>query len=111
MRAVSHGRSALIGAALAALAGAPAVADVIDGDWCHDDGRRMSIRGPAIVTPGGTRLEGDYTRHSFHYVAPAGEPDGGQPVDMLLRSETRVDVRTGREAAPQTWHRCTATTS
>ena len=40
------------GAALIALS-VPAHADAIDGDWCRADGKRMSIHGPAIVTPGG----------------------------------------------------------
>ncbi|WP_147707714.1 hypothetical protein [Microvirga massiliensis] len=90
----------------------PARADAIDGDWCHDDGRHMSIHGPTIVTPGGTTLQGDYTRHSFQYTAPSNEAGGGQPVSMILRSETRVDVRVGGSGETyQTWHRCTATTS
>jgi hypothetical protein len=90
----------------------PARADVIDGDWCHDDGRRLSIRGPTIVTPGGTTLRGDYTRHSFDYTIPPDEAGSGQPVTMTLRSETRVDVRVGGQNEPvQVWRRCTATTS
>jgi hypothetical protein len=28
----------------------PALADAIDGDWCRADGKRMTSRGPAIVT-------------------------------------------------------------
>ena len=59
--------------ALAMLAG-PAVADVIDGNWCHSDGRRFTIRGPEIVTPGGKRMEGNYSRHWFSYTAPAPVP-------------------------------------
>jgi hypothetical protein len=89
----------------------PAHADAIDGDWCHDDGRRFSIHGPTIVTPGAT-LQGDYTRHSFQYTVPPSEAGGGQPVSMILRSETRVDVRVGSSNETfQVWHRCTATTS
>jgi hypothetical protein len=34
------------------------LADVIDGDWCRGDGKRMKIRGPEIVTPGGNRVDG-----------------------------------------------------
>ena len=49
-------------------------ADVIDGDWCNAEGKQMTIRGPEIVTPGGKQTRGDYTRHSFSYVIPAGEP-------------------------------------
>jgi hypothetical protein len=90
----------------------PARADVIDGDWCHDDGRRFSIHGPTIVTPGGATIQGDYTRHSFQYTAPLSEAGGGQPISMTLRSETRVDVRAGGPSEIiQVWHRCPATTS
>jgi len=35
----------------------PVFADAIDGDWCRADGKRMTIRGPAIVTPGGQKNE------------------------------------------------------
>ena len=107
-------RLLLFGAAAVGVLGlaSAAHADVIDGDWCHDDGRRLSIRGPTIVTPGGAMLQGDYTRHSFQYTAPPTEASGGQPVSMTLRSETRVDVRVGGPSATfQVWHRCTATTS
>ncbi len=34
------------------------LADVIDGDWCRADGKRMKIRGPEIVTPGGNQTRG-----------------------------------------------------
>jgi len=90
----------------------PALADVIDGQWCSADGRRLSITGPTIVTPGGTRMEGAYTRHSFVYVAPAGEFASGQEVQMRLLNETTVQVRIGSLESPaQTWHRCLPTTS
>src|SRR6266702_5742386 len=35
------------------------LADVIDGDWCRADGKRMKIHGPEIVTPGGNQTRGD----------------------------------------------------
>ena len=35
------------------------LADAIDGDWCKADGKRMKIRGPEIVTPGGTGRGGN----------------------------------------------------
>jgi len=55
---------------LVSLFGGAALADAIDGDWCHGDGRRLSINGPDITTPGGTHLKGDYDRHHFSYVVP-----------------------------------------
>jgi hypothetical protein len=82
-------------------------ADVIDGNWCHADGRRLSIRGPQIKTPGGTEMRGDYTRHSFVYVVPAGEPGSGQTVSMILLSEYLMHARQGGNDAPvQVWNRC-----
>jgi hypothetical protein len=93
--------------ALACLLAAPARADVIDGDWCRGDGRSMSIRGPQIVTPGGKTIQGDYTRHSFAYVIPAGEAGEGDSVSMILRNEFLVHVRQGGADAPvQEWRRC-----
>ena len=102
----------IVGAGLAlVLAGGPAKADVIDGDWCDDAGRHLSIRGPTIVTPGGKEMQGQYTRHSFRYVVPANEPASGQDVEMLLRNETTVHLRVGPAALPEIWHRCKPETS
>jgi hypothetical protein len=103
----------LVGWALLVLAGTgPAFADAIDGDWCSDDGRHMTITGSSIVTPGGTRMQGAYTRHSFAYTVPANEPDAGQEVTMRLLSEMAVQVRSGPADRPSLiWHRCQPTTS
>ena len=85
---------------------APAFADAIDGDWCHrPDGRRFSIRGPDIVTPGGAHLKGAYDRHHFSYVVPSSEPGAGATVTMVLLSEILMHLKPpgGEE---QTWRRC-----
>ncbi len=92
--------------ALAMLAG-PAIADAIDGNWCHTDGRRFSIRGPEIVTPGGKQMTGDYSRHAFSYAVPAPERGVGQTIFMTLANENTVYLRYGEAAASQeTWVRC-----
>ena len=95
------------------LLAAPAFADAIDGDWCHKDGRRFSIRGPQLVTPGGKKMEGDYSRHWFSYVVPAPEPGSGQTVFMRLLNENTVQTRLGDEnaATAETWIRCTPSIS
>jgi hypothetical protein len=104
------GRSA-IGGALLLLAATAARADAIDGDWCLA-AKSMSIRGPDIVTPGGQRTTGDYTRHSFSYTIPAGELGAGEAVAMILRGEYLLHVRQGGPDAPlQEWRRCSARTS
>jgi hypothetical protein len=87
-------------------------ADAIDGDWCFPDGRRFSIRGPEIVTPGGTRMTGDYSRHFFSYVVPTAEPGAGQTVNMTLLNEQTVQVRMGQATeGGEIWKRCSATIS
>jgi hypothetical protein len=92
-----------------------AAADVIDGNWCHLDGRHLSIRGPEIVTPGGNRIAGDYSRHSFSYTIPANEPAAGSTVYMILRGEYLMHLRVGEQptgADPrEEWKRCAPTVS
>jgi hypothetical protein len=84
-----------------AILAAPAFADAIDGNWCHTDGRRFSIRGPEIITPGGTRIEGNYSRHWFSYTAPAPEPSAAQTIFMTLADENTVYLRRGEAATAQ----------
>ena len=97
---------------LAVLVG-PACADAIDGNWCHSDGRRFSIRGPQIVTPGGKQTEGDYSRHAFRYVIPAPEAGAGNTVFMTLLDENHVHLRLGDAIAgnPEMWIRCSPSIS
>lgn len=90
----------------------PAWADAIDGNWCHDDGRHFSIRGSEIVTPGGVRLAGNYSRHAFSYRTPAAEPGAGQTIDMSLADDNTVYLRRGEAAAaPEVWRRCSPSVS
>lgn len=98
----------LIGAASAVLVGLiqPAFADAIDGDWCRSDGKRMTIRGPAIVTPGGQQTNGDYTRHFFSYVIPPGEPGAGATVSIQLLGEYLAHARQSSDGPVQEWRRC-----
>jgi hypothetical protein len=92
---------------------APAFADAIDGDWCQKDGRRLSIRGPQIVTPGGKQLEGEYARHSFSFIVPPTEPGAGETAFMQLLDENTVHLRhgTAADSVPETWIRCSPSTS
>lgn len=80
-------------------------ADSIDGDWCSEKGRRISIDGPAYSLSGAAKAQGHYTRHAFAFLMPSGEPDAGAAVDMVLQGETRVRVKIG-ETEPQIWRRC-----
>jgi hypothetical protein len=96
-------------AAVSVAAVSSAVADVIDGDWCATDGRHMSIRGPAIVTPGGKQLAGLYSRHSFSYVIPSPEQSAGATIYMRLVNPETISLWIGSTAVgpPEIWNRCT----
>ena len=109
----NRARAGLLGLALAlGLAASPAWADSIDGNWCQAGGKRITIAGPSIVTPGGARIQGEYDRHHFSYVIPANEPGAGGTVLMTLMGEYRVAVRTGADASAAAnaeavdWQRC-----
>lgn len=84
----------------------PALADVIDGDWCSaPQVRHLSIAGPQITTPAGTRTTGNYSRHAFSYVVPEGDPGAGQAVMMRLLNEEEVQVIV-EGGVPEIWRRC-----
>lgn len=101
--------AALLGLALWA---GPARADAIDGDWCHEDGRTMTIQGSAITIPGGKRITGEYDRHSFSYLVPDGETGAGARIDMSLLNEETMRLTRGvppgstAEPEPEIWRRC-----
>jgi hypothetical protein len=73
---------------------------------------RSAIRGPLLSLPGGQRVRGDYDRHAFSYVVPAGVADAGSQVFMLLVNEDtlhlwRDEASARRRAAPaEVWRRC-----
>tara|TARA_R110000787_G_scaffold21008_1_gene62396 strand:+ start:1285 stop:1632 length:348 start_codon:yes stop_codon:yes gene_type:complete len=112
----SHRLGSAAAALLLTVGGGIARADAIDGNWCSG-AKRLEIAGSVIVTPGGNRIEGDYGRHDFSYVVPAGEPGAGATVDMDLMSDDEVRIwPTGRTPDPaaggaQTWRRCQAPVS
>lgn len=90
----------------------PALADAIDGHWCHNDGRRFSIRGPEIITPGGKAMEGNYSRHWFSYVVPAPEPGAGETISMTLLNENTVATKRGETGSgEEIWIRCSPSIS
>jgi len=108
MRQIIGLRSFTLVAALVAISATPALADAIDGDWCNG-AASFHIQGPAIRTPAGKDITGDYGRHSFHYLAPAGEKDAGADVLMRLMNEETVFLvrRVGGTDSPvETWLRC-----
>ena len=98
--------AALIATALILATTSSALADAIDGDWCHADGRRFSIRGSAIVTPAGTAMTGNYDRHFFSYLVPALEAGAGQTIFMTLYNENVVHLRLGEAGPGEIWNRC-----
>lgn len=103
-----------MGLVLAGIAFLPggARADAIDGRWCFSDGSGMTIEGPAIVTPAGTRTTGIYDRHGFFYKVPESEPGAGASISMTLVNETTVHLWRGEKPGSlgrmpdQVWRRC-----
>ena len=93
-------------AGIAIFSSSPALADAIDGDWCSTtQARQLRIDGPNITTPGGQKTTGEYTRHTFTFVVPEGEPGTGETIAMqqLNEEEVQVSVNGG---APEVWRRC-----
>jgi len=117
MRRGGRWAAAAFGAAILAVTVAGvARADAIDGNWCANDGRSLSIAGPRIVTPAGRTTTGDYDRHAFSYRVPDGEPGAGAIIAMTLLDEYTMNLRVaaagGGEPGPvQVWKRCTRVTS
>lgn len=104
---MGHRHLRIAACAAAFCATSPALADAIDGNWCKADGKRMSIEGPQITTPGGRQIRGDYSRHFFSYVIPDGEAGAGQTMSITLLGEYLAHAREGAPDAPvQEWRRC-----
>jgi hypothetical protein len=105
-----HRLLAVTGMAAGMTLGAGAArADAIDGNWCNStNNRQMQIAGPMIITPGGKKMEGRYSRHSFAYVVPDSEAPAGETASLQLVNENRIAAQFG--AAPvEMWHRCEQT--
>src|SRR4051794_38960756 len=91
----------LILAAVLLLAAPPAaLADAIDGNWCSADGQHMTINGDDITTPGGKQIKGNYDRHAFDYVVPAGEPGSGENLQNPVASGVLAWSRPGGAHEP-----------
>jgi hypothetical protein len=96
----------------AVLIATPALADRIDGDWCDAQGAHLSINGPEITLPSRVTLQGDYRRHTFAYVAPAGESDAGKQIYMQQLDDEHMNyyrVKDGKAGEPELWRRCEIT--
>jgi hypothetical protein len=94
---------------MAAMCGPSALAQsaALDGDWCHADGKRLSVKGADIVTPGGKPLRADYARTFVSWVVPDGEHNAGMTVTMMLIGGDRAHTREGAaDTPPMEWRRC-----
>ena len=61
-----------------------------------------------METPGGNRILGNYTRHTFSYVVPEDEPDAGTTTAMRQLHDQAIRVWPEGEKEGQMWRRCTA---
>ncbi len=103
--------SALLACATSLVLALPgtARADAIDGAWCLTGQGRLEIQGPRLLTAAGNRVEGDYGRHSFRYVVPAGEPGAGETIHLQLVHDQLIRLR--RATGEESWSRCGPPTS
>lgn len=92
-------------------------AQTLDGDWCSVDGvRTMSIQGPTIVIPDGSRITGQHEESFFRFHVPADRPKAGGTVSMVLldhdtmRLTDAADRWLATVVAGELWHRCRAAT-
>ena len=107
--AIRIAAAAMTAAGALCVASSSARADAIDGQWCRGSSH-FAIEGPSILTPGGNRIQGSYSRHGFVYVVPANEPGAGSQIDMVLLNEETVQLtRQGQASAPEIWRRCKPT--
>ena len=82
-------------------------ADQIDGDWCSSKSRRqLNIQGRIIITPAGERVNGNYDRHYFDYLAPTGELEAGKRVQMRQVNDNVMLFLAEGDPAPEVWNRC-----
>jgi hypothetical protein len=69
--------------------------------WPRDDDR-----GSGDSDAGGHKITGDYSRHAFSYVVPAGESAAGTMIAMILLNEETVELDPGGGAEHEIWRRC-----
>ena len=82
---------------------------VLDGNWCHADGKRLTAKGTDIVTPAGKSLRAEYARTFASWVIPDGEPNAGMTIRMMLVGSDRAHTREGAaDTPPLEWRRCPA---
>lgn len=98
---------------LLAFAG-PAQAGALDGTWCAPDGRRITVAGTDVLTPGGQRTTGAYNGQAFHFQVPPNEWDSGKSIWMVLKApdSARVSTLAENQQGPpphDRWRRCAAT--
>lgn len=81
----------------------------LDGNWCHADGKRLTVKGPDVVTPAGKPLRAEYARTFASWVVPDGEPNAGTTITMMLIGPDRAHTREGAaDTPPLEWRRCPA---
>jgi len=81
----------------------------LDGNWCHTDGKKLTVKGADIITPARKPLRADYARTFASWVIPEGEPNAGTTTTMMLIGTDRAHTREGAaDTPPLEWRRCPA---
>ena len=114
---MSHARPIAMASSFAFLliiAAAAAAAGGLDGIWCSPDGRRITVDGLDVITPGGQRTTGVYGKQVFSFPVPENEPDAGAVIWMKLvdGNTARVSTVSKQQSEPPPhglWRRCAYT--
>ena len=83
----------------------PVWADSLDGDWCNPTDGKLTIDGATIITPTGHSVKGNYGRHRFDYIAPAGDWQAGKSIVIQQYNEQLMELRIGDQQGRK-WRSC-----
>jgi len=64
----------------------------INGAWCSPDGKRITIDGTTVTTPGGNTVTGEDRGRAFRFVLPDGEFDAGTEIWLELEDSGNLRV-------------------
>ena len=86
----------------------------VDGKWCSDDGRTISVNGLTVVAANGLPAVGAYTEKAFYFAEPRADGRAGPEIWMEPKGPDAVRVSVVSEVQKEPpphdlWSRCGVT--
>ena len=100
-----HAKQILVASLVYFASTSTVLADALDGDWCNERDGKLTINGSSIITPSGSTISGNYSRHRFTYRAPEGDWNGGKNIVIQQLNEEAMDLSVD-ENTPTRWSPC-----